>query len=659
MSLNLDDQNKSIIRYSFKNFIEPFEKDHFLFIIFVLFMFYTVGWSYITILRFYSLNATVYDLGLYMQELWLVYNQHWSIMDFFINFLSRGTMFIFFPLSFFNSYPLLLIFQTIWLGIAIFPIYGIGKYYLKSKISALFISSSYLIYFPLAGVNWFDVHNQAFFISLFLLAFYFYLHKKYKLSLIFFILAGITKYPDIFFVSLFSIITLLEIFYIKAKTKNYNKNDYTFILILTIISLILAILSYFLLPVNSSSYTFSNYLHITSTSIFLYMDNKIFTILLLFSPFFMIPFFSKKWILFFIPYLFLLFTSNYYGYIFPSAFMLQYPSQIIPFIYISTITGLNNILNNRVNDNKINNNKIKYFSIKNLFSKHLNNEIKIALAIFLAVLLLAMVYEPYGPLNQYTQENFNLNKIINSNRTAYDNLIKIISLIPKDDPYVIIDDNLPQVLPWIQLNNSPLLVPPTTLTYNFSYKSYTGQWIKPRIDYVIAYVYGGGYHWTLNSPYNLTMYDIVNKLYGSGEYGLVAEASGIVLLERNYTGPMKFYYPSNAYYSANVLNTGSPFYRNDNMICVSNYTTPKGQWSQAWGGPFAYLVPGEYNVTFQLRTTNTSKNNNIDLIVSYYPSNNKLTTLNSTIITGLNFSEPNKWVNISMNIFINNFAQKV
>jgi hypothetical protein len=155
------------------------------------------------------------------------------------------------------------------------------------------------------------------------------------------------------------------------------------------------------------------------------------------------------------------------------------------------------------------------------------------------------------------------------------------------------------------------------------------------------------------------MYDLVNRLYGSGEYGLVAEASGIVLLERNYTGPMKYYYPDNRYYSASNYFSNSPFYGNNGLICVTNYTTPKGQWSQAWGGPLIYLAPGYYNVTFELSTTNTSANNNIDLIVSYYPENNMLTTLNSTVIKGSDFSKPDQWINVSLNIFISNFAEKV
>ncbi|MEM3455637.1 MAG: hypothetical protein QXT72_03665, partial [Candidatus Micrarchaeia archaeon] len=90
----------------------------------------------------------------------------------------------------------------------------------------------------------------------------------------------------------------------------------------------------------------------------------------------------------------------------------------------------------------------------------------------------------------------------------------------------------------------------------------------------------------------------VNKLYGSGEYGLVAEASGIVLLERNYTGPMKFYYPSNAYYSANQLYVWPDGYRNNNLVLVPNYTNKNDQWNLGFGETFISLFPICFNVSF-------------------------------------------------------------
>ena len=55
-----------------------------------------------------------------------------------------------------------------------------------------------------------------------------------------------------------------------------------------------------------------------------------------------------------------------------------------------------------------------------------------------------------------------------------------------------------------------------------------------RIDYVLA---------DLNSPLYLfktpSMYDFMSVLYGSEKYGIVGETSGFVLLERNYTDPIK------------------------------------------------------------------------------------------------------------------------
>jgi hypothetical protein len=59
-----------------------------------------------------------------------------------------------------------------------------------------------------------------------------------------------------------------------------------------------------------------------------------------------------------------------------------------------------------------------------------------------------------------------------------------------------------------------------------------------------------------NSPFNMSMYDLVNRLYGSGEYGLVAEASGIVLLKKNYTGQIEYYAPMKENFNVNQLKAG-------------------------------------------------------------------------------------------------------
>ncbi|WP_048816761.1 DUF2079 domain-containing protein [Caldisphaera lagunensis] len=144
-------------------------------ILILSFVIYVISWSYIALMRYYSLNANVGDLGIVLQS---TYDFMHSNFLGILNYLgSEGALIFFIPFLKF-LYPIrsqaLIVFQTIFLALAVFPLYGIAKHFLKSDLSSLFISLSWLIYFPLAGINWFDVHRQALFPTLFISSYYFY-----------------------------------------------------------------------------------------------------------------------------------------------------------------------------------------------------------------------------------------------------------------------------------------------------------------------------------------------------------------------------------------------------------------------------------------------------------------------------------------------------
>ena len=132
--------------------------------VFLAVIVYIIYWSWISIYRLYTFQAGVFDLGSIAQEFWLVYHQPFLSINTLSGFLNRDVMYIFSPLSFFNSYPLILVTQTIFLGVPAIFIYLIAINVLKNKVMAVVLSISYLMYPLLVGINWFDVHNQAFFI---------------------------------------------------------------------------------------------------------------------------------------------------------------------------------------------------------------------------------------------------------------------------------------------------------------------------------------------------------------------------------------------------------------------------------------------------------------------------------------------------------------
>lgn len=624
-----------------------------LFILVTSYLIYVLVWSYITVLKFYSLDAAVYDLGAFMQAFWLTFHTH-SVRNYINGLFLWGDVYIFSPLVFFNSYPLMLIVQSSMLGLGVFPIYGISKHFLKSDLSSIAISLSYLIYFPLAGPNWFDWHPDVMFIPFFLFGYYFYLKNKYPPSFFFFILSGLGKYPEIILVLGFAVFTLLEKHFQAGTIKHIElSSNYKFLISLGLFSLIFFMLSY-ISGVSTPTVT------TVSGTITENLDTKIFTMLLILGPVVMLPVFAKKWFILMVPYFYLLFRTNYSlpSYIFPGFISRQYVSIVIPFVFIGAIEGLAKISGTQIFGFQ------KWYKELGLTGKRkvlklrpLQQSEKVAIVILITTMLFASIYEPYGPLNQFSQADFNLPSELEPNMTLYQELVTVANIIPKNDPYVLIDNQEPEALPRPQVSGAPLLIAGYSVSYNMSYQNSNRHWEKPRIDYVFMYTEGWGFTQSNTFPYNGTAYEMTQRLWASGNYGIVAEASGIVLLERNYSGPIKLYVPIQTNYNAKSLTLGSNSYEIGNSIAITDVRSAPDVFQQIWGGPFAFLPPGRYQVTFQLETTNDSVNNRANLIISDYI--NGLTTLNTVsykVINGSDFSKINTSSNITMDFNLSSFG---
>jgi hypothetical protein len=245
----------------------------------------------------------------------------------------------------------------------------------------------------------------------------------------------------------------------------------------------------------------------------------------------------------------------------------------------------------------------KMVKFKNMISK---NILKGAV---LSTIIIVLILAPFSPIVNHS----NLYKTelpISKYSKLYEEFSAEVKLIPGATPYVVIGDNEPTILPLPQLNNAPLLVTPYTLTYNLSYKQLNGlTYRNATINYVIGNPYGGMFTQSLTSPYNLSMYDLLSKLYDSGSFGIVAEASGIILLERNYTGPLQYYVPINctfgsAYMQAPIILGNLPISSSNYLLTTNNPILVNN--SIQLNGPM-FLPPGEYNFSFSLSSI-TSNN---------------------------------------------------
>lgn len=166
-----------------------------------------------------------------MQDWYDVIVIHWTFNSFLIGFTFRGLKFIFFPIVLLKSFALLFIFQSFFIAISAPVIYltAVGKG-LRKDIGCI-LAISYLLFFPLAGANFFDIHNIEFFPTLFLLGYYFISKGNSKFSIFFFALASIVKYPLSILISIFAFIIILEFFLEKNKTEKNKKQMFAYLII--------------------------------------------------------------------------------------------------------------------------------------------------------------------------------------------------------------------------------------------------------------------------------------------------------------------------------------------------------------------------------------------------------------------------------------------
>lgn len=541
----------------------PF-RDKFQEILFVAFCIYVIVWSILTVMRYYSLNSAVFDLGVAVERSWQVYNITWTVPNFLYYFFNSGIVFVVFPLSFAKSIPLFLIFQSLFIGIAAFPIYGISNFFLKKRSEALLISISYLIYFPISGINWFDFHYQMMFTTLFIFAYYFYLKGKYFASGVLFILSGMVRFPYAVFPALFSFVGLLGLISpILRRERPRVDKQFIFLIMLLAVSVFFLVGGYmFVLSVTSLSSGIHSSLYGNFSD---YLSLKILTVALLFGSLLFIPFLSKKWFLLYLPFIFTVFSSNYWGYFYPYIFQLQYTSGIVPFLFLGLIDGLH-VLKKRKD--------FPQLRIVNVF-KFLHGHRKVLIStLLLIVISFAMFFQPYGPLNSYTYDNYNLKETTNANFTLYNELEQTLSLIPKNNEFVLIQNNLPQALPRPYTNGIvliPALVNNSVSLHNVMENSFpisfAGSTFYTHIDYVLAD--SNNYNFKSSFSGSL-MYRLVNLLLLSGQYGIISEESGILLLERGFTGPPKYFNPLQftGNYPTQITAPGAPAPLNINNINI-------------------------------------------------------------------------------------------
>lgn len=654
MSMN---QNKSNLKI--KNSRNFFIKEMPLIFIIIISFIYTLVWSIITVDKYFALNQPVADLGDAMQTIWSTTHNSFNSTQLLINFFqSGGPYYLFWSSNFKGLGIFLLIFQSFFLGFSAVPLYLISKKELGSSTQATFISSIFLIYFPLSGINWFAFHFQAMFIPLFFLAYYFYVKQMKKMSFILFLIAGLVKFPFILFIAMFAIIQIILSLRDNVNGRKLeaimSKERYLFILF--ILSFIIFILGYFL--TIRYNLTISIYTHSSSANFNLFVStaySKFLTLLLIFIPFAFLPLFSKKWVLLYLPFIALMFYSNSNIYVFPHIFQLQYMSMIIPFIFLGFIDSLKGF--------PISTPRKTIFKAKVVYGreyKPIPKRQNVIIAIFLFVILFALFFQPYGSFNSYTSDNFSYSEQVSYNLTQYNYLVSEADLIPTNNPYVLMQNNMPELLPrTLEYNNTPLTVGlvafapdlniSNVLLNSFPRQIIGSKWTDVKIDYAL----GDGYtpNYFLSSyPGSPSTLEFLKVLYSSGIYGIYAQQGDVVLLKRNFNGSPILYKPYNEYYLTNQFQyllsnisyiSGEPTFAN-----VSNHaifrTAP------------LFFPPGIYNLSVKFRSRSNFSENNLSLSVVGSGTAGIIKSFN---ITSSDFKTFNTMETINLSFTLNTFLK--
>jgi len=353
---------KKIIDFLFRNKTE---------VILAFLIFLYIGFfSFLHIVRHDSLHSNYYDLAIMDQTVYntfkgriLEVTNPEGINNFKRMAIHNDIILAFLaPFYFiFSGAQTLVVVQTIVIALGAIPIYLLGKMILKSKPLGLTFAFAYLMYAPLQRAGNFDFHAVMLAVTFLLFMFYFFLRKKYWISFIFFVLSIFSKEQISLTAGFFA--AIMAAF---AYRKNDRKQLFFSILIFVIgviwfVASIWLITPYFR---GGQHFALSRYESLGDgpfdvikkiftnpglyTSLIFNYDNLSYLFLLLF-PLGFLSLFSPGYLLIALPEFMVNFLSNH-----PQMRGIDnhYAAIIMPFVFISAIFGVNEILKRKILDSR-------------------------------------------------------------------------------------------------------------------------------------------------------------------------------------------------------------------------------------------------------------------------------------------------------------------
>ena len=563
-------------------------------------------WSYIGILKFLSLNAYVFDLGINSERGWEILHTNLGLHGYLTTLINSGIVFPLSPLTGSGNFFAMIIFQAFAIAMVGPALYFIAKEKgLKPKDSML-LSFAFFLYFPVYGIMWFDFHYQVFFMPLFVFAYLLYLRKNYAASALLFILSGTVRYPYSIFPLAFASIEIFLL--LRDRHIGFDRRRMTSVALIFTLMFIWTVLGFLILGL-SSTIPHSGVSQYTATVSQAW--SRVYVILLFLAPLLLLPAVRVRWIFLALPAFFLFLSSNYTWYVYPHVFQGQYTAGVAPFLFLGLVDYLS------LKARRQNGRNILITSWKRLF--RLRPVRRPIVAILVILLFLNIFFAPFSPLNNQFGDQFNFRQNTASNTQQYSELESMIKMMPPSNEYVAYQNNMPELFPRATPPGGALLM--GGYLGGFSNVSVgeasNNSWlvnagnskVSMPVDFAIADASNLNFYLAGNS-----MYSIVHDMYKSGKYGIVSEGYGLILLQRGYIGTVKNYVPENITLPGNSFSSSSGF---NNEYINTSVANGSGILGENAGAPL-YLFPGQYTVTFYLNlqlTGNASSSSIITLEV--------------------------------------------
>lgn len=571
---------------------------------------YTIVMSYYTIMRLYSLNSHAWDLGNYNQAMYtfVANGKLFELTTEILNNPSASLFGVHFSPIFFLQAPFyailpraetLLVLQSFVLALGVLPTFLISKLYFKTRKWQLLMCLAYLLNSALFGINVFDYHPELYISTFYLFIVYFYLKRNWlgfwAFSLL--LMTTIEFAPTLLFVFGFYFILKDVIWPTYIRKQHSIDRNLSFNLIgLIIVSIVwvvcaLRVIAYFspdipllqgkteLWPVLDAS----NILDVPVKAITnpsqaltaLASDGTAKMLYLLVS--------SMSWLL--LPLLSIEFWVLSSSWLFPALLSNNVPFYTIGVQYSSFIVGQQTFCGISM---------ISKFVKRTRLNWHI---------VGLFILLGLLLSNPFLSLNVATNEwsRYGLHSLGEKGEAVQD----LLPLIP-DSGSVLASSH---IFPMVSSRPNAYAIPWQIDFNTVSFFNYVTETID-RVDYLFIDVD----YWR---PLTALVF---SKTDG---FGVLGYQDGIIILKRGYQDTPLVFKPDSQSFNYESLNLVSGSVVSDPSSQSSDVLMTPGDGENGydfWWGPYAYIAtPGNYNVTFWLKTNETTQDRIMTLDYSVFP----------------------------------------